>query len=154
MRIAKNGSAGFTTQHLLLIRSLIPQDKTLCWEWQGALDEDGYGIIGVKQKLTHRLSYEFFVGPINGMNVCHSCDNPKCINPGHLWLGTHADNARDKTEKGRCSRKGRASLSVEDAISACSDMASGMSRPDAAEKYGICIATASHIKNRRTWHFR
>ena len=75
-----------------------------CWIWNGGNNEKGYGMIqvGGKQIRAHRLSYELYVGAVPpGMLVCHSCDNPPCCNPKHLWLGTNADNQRDKLNKGR-----------------------------------------------------
>lgn len=75
-----------------------------CWNWQGAKNNYGYGIFGVfgKLKLSHRFSYEINKGKIpKGLLVCHSCDNPKCVNPEHLWLGTNNDNSIDKVRKGR-----------------------------------------------------
>lgn len=81
-----------------------------CWEWNLQIDSQGYGRIGVPQPhrrgsrmvSAHRYAYEAFIGPIpEGMFVCHSCDNRKCANPAHLWIGTHQDNMRDMREKGR-----------------------------------------------------
>lgn len=78
--------------------------KEGCWEWQGALDEGGYGKFkkdGKTQK-AHRVAYEMFTEAISpGLIVCHMCDNPKCVNPSHLWIGTQRDNMRDRSEKGR-----------------------------------------------------
>ena len=71
-----------------------------CWEWRGFTTEAGYGSFA--GKAAHRLAYETLVGPIpEGHVVRHKCDNPPCINPDHLETGTHADNARDRVERGR-----------------------------------------------------
>jgi len=75
-----------------------------CWVWNGDIDKDGYGIIYAFSKRTkaHRFSYELFNGIIkNELCVCHSCDNPSCINPEHLWLGTSLENTKDCINKGR-----------------------------------------------------
>lgn len=78
-----------------------------CWEWAGHRTGRGYGRIGVSGRLmySHRLAYEAWVGPIpDGMHVLHRCDNPPCINPAHLFLGTDAENVRDRDGKGRTAR--------------------------------------------------
>ena len=79
-----------------------------CWNWIGATDgTHDYGEIhrGGKRRTklrAHRVAYELWIGPIpEGMCVCHSCDNRKCVNPNHLWLGTRKDNNQDCRQKGR-----------------------------------------------------
>lgn len=80
-----------------------------CWLWTGACDRHGYGKFQVgfggraqKHYRAHRFGYEALVGPIpEGKVVCHSCDNPPCVNPAHLWLGTMKDNTQDMYRKGR-----------------------------------------------------
>ena len=79
------------------------EPNTGCWLWDGR-DIKGYGAVSVanKSKLAHRVSYEYHKGPIpDGMFVLHKCDMPLCINPEHLFLGTHAENMADMKRKGR-----------------------------------------------------
>lgn len=81
-----------------------PRLKNNCWIWIGAKDKDGYGRFG-SYKIwgnAHKASYIFHKGIIpKGMCVLHTCDNPSCVNPKHLWLGTNKDNMQDKIKKGR-----------------------------------------------------
>jgi hypothetical protein len=75
-----------------------------CWEWDGSINQSGYGTIGVNRssKLAHRVAWEESNGAIpNGLFVLHACDNRRCINPAHLWLGTNDDNMKDMARKGR-----------------------------------------------------
>ncbi len=75
-----------------------------CWIWTGARTSQGYGNLRRNgQSLgAHRLSWTLTVGPIpDGMSVLHHCDNPSCVNPNHLFIGTHLDNMRDAVSKGR-----------------------------------------------------
>lgn len=85
---------------------------TGCWNWAGATDTNGYGALSVdgRCRKAHRVAYELFMHPIpdgsghHGTCVCHRCDNPRCVNPGHLFLGSVGDNNRDMHAKGRGNR--------------------------------------------------
>lgn len=73
-----------------------------CIVYTGYRDKDGYGRVGGDERRAHRLAYTELVGPIpDGMLVCHRCDNPPCVNPDHLFLGTAKDNMQDKHKKKR-----------------------------------------------------
>ena len=77
-----------------------------CWVWTACKTNRGYGRISNKDakhwELSHRVSYRLYVGEItNSLHVLHTCDNPSCVNPAHLFLGTHTDNMRDRGQKGR-----------------------------------------------------
>lgn len=88
-----------------------------CWIWTGHKVKDGYGSVafGHKDITTHRLSYMLANGAIpDGMLICHTCDNPACVRPDHLWAGTNLENARDKVKKGRQGPRGLTKAQVAD----------------------------------------
>lgn len=75
-----------------------------CWIWSGSKDKDGYGRFGIKRKTyrAHRVSFAIYKGSVaRGINVLHHCDNPPCVNPNHIFVGTNRDNSMDMVAKKR-----------------------------------------------------
>ncbi len=122
-----------------------------CWEWTGGRLPKGYGNIWDGEKLSraHRVSYELFRGAIpQGMQVLHSCDNPPCTNPGHLFLGTNADNLADRVAKGRSAsgeRHGNAKLTTAQVLAIRADQRHFRT---IAKEYGIFPNYVHQIKSR------
>ena len=124
----------------------IPEPNTGCYLWIGHASRNGYGMVPWENRKisAHRVAWEVFRGPIpSGMCVCHRCDVRLCVNPDHLFLGTHADNLKDMASKGRARPHGRRSLSSSQVAQIRADK-----RPNVriAEAFGISPSTVSMIK--------
>jgi HNH endonuclease len=132
-------------------------DANGCWNWKGPTSGNGvyYGTFtvgsrtdgGRRSMAVHRAAYQLFKGAIpKGMMVCHTCDNPICWNPDHLYAGTHADNMRDRETHGkRCSK-----LNWSDVV-AIRALHGVRRRAEIAEMYGISIHTVDGIIYETTW---
>lgn len=138
-------------------------DKTGdCWNWTATLDGSGYGMIGSggakgKNRKAHRVSWEFRNGPIPA-NLCvmHRCDNPRCVNPDHLMLGTVAENNADRDRKGRAARTDgefspSAKLTTTMALSILRRVRAGENAAQLAAEFGVSKGTIYAIKSGQNW---
>lgn len=153
-----------------------------CWVWIASCAKNGYGAFKMPGKVAyaHRISYELAYGTIpDGLLVCHTCDNKRCVRPEHLFLGTNADNMRDMAQKGRHyshtkpdrlptgdrngartkperhargERGGKAKLTNTDVQAIRSEYDSGgISHAALARRFGVCETSIRNIINRKTW---
>ena len=132
-----------------------PEPNSGCWLFDGGESiYSGYVRIfgGCKRQLVHRFAYERYRGLIPpGMCVCHTCDVRCCVNPDHLFLGTHAENIADRNRKGRQARgakSGRAKLTAEQVLAI---RATTTSPTIIARQYGITAPVVHNIRRRRIW---
>lgn len=134
-----------------------------CWLWLGTIDKGGYGklsggpgVVGARRFRRHqqasRASWAIHQGEVpDGLCVLHSCDNRACVNPAHLFLGTHQDNSDDMVAKGRqCAgeRNGHARLNTEQVAEI---FASPESQHAKARRFGVARTTIQSIMERKTW---
>lgn len=138
-----------------------------CWEWNGARSifvkrkGEGYGVMRAqgKNQFTHRFSWEIHNGPIpNGLLVLHKCDNPPCVNPDHLFLGTYLDNARDRDSKGRLNHRniygeevGTSKLTTVQVLEMRRLHKDGVHRNEIAKIFGRPVIHVNQIVYRYTW---
>jgi|SRR6188508_111364 len=134
-------------------------DGNGCWIWQKSKHRQGYGNFCCNRKvlLAHRVSWTIFKGNLDlEILVCHTCDNPPCCNPEHLFLGTDKDNSIDAFSKGRIKRhKGenhaRSKFKNEDIENIRSLKREGKTQKEISEMYSVTISAIKHILKKRTW---
>jgi len=134
-----------------------------CWLWHGPTDyKQGYGRLYYerhKHIKAHRLSYILHNGPIpDNLLICHTCDNPQCVNPNHLYAGTHLDNAADAKERNRLKHPdnsgenhGLSKLTEAAVLEIRRLYAEGHTRQSLAEKFGVLPGTISKVTLRQRW---
>lgn len=154
------GRSEFCSNRCKLLHHHIKTEKR-CWEFKGYISPDGYALIrdieNKKHILAHRLSYQIFNGEIpEKMLVCHHCDNRKCINPEHLFLGTHQDNSDDAKSKNRIISPGRKNhgkrkLNKILVIKIRKWIEEGISCLEIARRLNVTSDCIYDIKYRKTW---
>ncbi len=164
MHNARCLSKKISTRDRFKFNSSFP-DANGCINWLAAKDKDGYGRIqksdGVRVR-AHRFAYEEFIGPIpEGYCVCHHCDNPSCVNPEHLWVGTNKENTLDRAKKGRGAKNNLAGipkklcpnkkLSISDVHKIRELLNSGMTQKSIAKLYNLHWSSIQKIKLKTTW---
>ncbi len=136
-----------------------------CWIWRGALGSGGYGQVhfkhpeyklkkGTKWK-THRLAFLFTHGTLFE-SICHKCDTPACCNPAHLWGGTHAENMRDRDEKGRHKplrgeENGSSRFTEKDILAIRRKFEEGMTQTAIANEFGVKPGHIHLVIRKKIW---
>lgn len=133
-----------------------------CWEWKGGRCKRGYGRIRVKNPRrivrAHIFAYQLARGRTHGLFVCHSCDNPPCCNPAHLWLGANLDNMADMVRKGRGPRKdergernGNARLTEAQVLLIKQQIGAGENNTKIGARFGVTHSMVSRIRLGLAW---
>lgn len=125
--------------------------KDGCWDWSGAKNKK-YGVFSHDKRnmQAHRASWIIHNGPIKeNMHICHTCDNPTCSNPLHLFMGTHLDNMRDMRDKGLHNQFSK--LTIEQVKEIKKLLAQKISQRDIAKKFNVHDVTIHDIKYEKTW---
>lgn len=115
-----------------------------CWEWIAAKGRHGYGHFSFagKTRQSHRVAFAIYFGSVPDLLVCHKCDNPSCVNPDHLFLGTDKDNLNDSYSKRRRSVK----ISPEAWNRIIEQIQSGRSHREVADEFGVTHQAITYIK--------
>ncbi len=141
-------------------KAAVSDNAEKCWEWQAGLSETGYGVAtavidGVSYQRAHRLAFYFATSHHPGEQfVLHKCDNRRCINPSHLFLGDHNDNMADMNAKGRRALgedSGRALLTTNDVVQIKSQLQQGRMQKEMADIFGVSPSTVNAIAKGRNW---
>jgi len=160
----RNQCSPCTPLSIRLLSAITIDDKTDCWNWTRALKDNGYGCLHIRSipstVYAHRLSWIAFRGIIpQGMQVLHRCDNRRCINPDHLFLGTPCDNVHDMDSKGRrvnspryADQHPRHKLTWALVGTIREQYSAGMIMDDIAEGLAISRATVSRVVRRVSWN--
>lgn len=125
-----------------------------CWPWTDGSIHRGYGVLSVggrngRMVNAHRVSYELANGPIPaGLLIRHTCDNPPCVNPSHLILGTHDDNMRDMAIR---ERSAKTKLTADEVREIREELSAGESRKSLAARFGVTPGCIGYIAVGRTW---
>lgn len=134
-------------------------DKNNCWNWKGSKHRQGYGNVRFRKStfLAHRLSWIIFKGEIeDNLKVCHSCDNPSCVNPEHLFLGTQKDNVRDAISKNRMikniPRTRRCKLNYEQVLAIRDLHQKGYTRKELQNEYEVSQTCIAKIITNKSWN--
>jgi len=133
------------------------QKTGYCWLWTAGTHHGGYGVFSVNRRSrdAHRVAYELTYGPIPAeMCVCHHCDNPRCVRPDHLFLGTKADNNIDKETKRRHDfgeRHARARLTESQVLEIRRRFAAGIRQRQLSNEYGVAYTTIAAIVHGKNW---
>lgn len=127
-----------------------------CWEWIGSISVWGYGQFATKRLKAHRVSWQLTYGEIpNKLHVLHKCDNPLCVNPDHLFLGTQTDNMNDKVAKDRQLKGEESNLHklTSQQVNEIRQryLSGGISQSQLAREYGMTQQGISKIITRITW---
>lgn len=137
-----------------------PEPNTGCWLWTAATDTGGYGRIhageGRRIVSAHRAAWELSFGQItDGLFVCHRCDQPACVNPAHLFLGTNKENLRDASRKGRlwqyAGEENSASKLTADEVNLIRRLRAEATQPALAARFGVNQSTISRIQSNQRW---
>lgn len=169
LAITKDYGEGEISPHFLCMKkeeflSSLKRKASGCLEWSGACHKNGYGAVGIKDSpfprnaKPHRYAYYLYYGVIPKQMVLHKCDNRKCCNPEHLFLGTAHDNTQDMIKKGRHkytphrgSSNGMTKLSARDIPRIRKLLKNGETEISIADKFDVTRSAIGAIKHKRTW---